>query len=52
MNTVKKDLEQLNDAEKQVLNIPDVMHSYSSRADKSRKKKLKWQKKRRKNSWL
>ena len=45
MNKVKKELEQLNDAEKQALNIPDVMRSFNSRKDKARKKKLKWAKK-------
>ena len=45
MNTVKKELEQLNDAEKQALNIPVVMRSYRSKKQKIKNKIKKWKKK-------
>lgn len=45
MNTVKKELEQLNDSEKQALNIPDVMRSYRSKAQKRKNKIKKMRKK-------
>ena len=45
MNTLKKELEQLNNAEKQALNIPDVMRSYRSKAQKRKNKSKKMRKK-------